>query len=80
MRRVALEDDGVVFYFAYSDVNNVVDSLTVDQMSGSDLVCWLPVTNSAAKLVRLREPATTRFLSTFHDQLPESLVMLTDLK
>ncbi|WZY84755.1 hypothetical protein YC2023_031139 [Brassica napus] len=71
MHRIALEDDGVVFCFAYSDVHNVVDSVTVDQMS---------VTNSAAKLVRLREPATTRFLSTLHDQLHESCFVLPDLK
>lgn len=64
MHGVALEDKEVVFYFAYSDVHiyNVVDSLTMDQMSGRkllhvcprNLACWLPVTNSAAKLFRLQ--------------------------
>lgn len=42
MHRIALEDDGVVFCFAYSDVHNVVDSVTVDQMSGWKLLHVCP--------------------------------------
>lgn len=34
--------DGVVFYFAYSDVHNVVDSVTMDQMSGWKLLHVCP--------------------------------------
>ncbi|KAF2533480.1 hypothetical protein F2Q70_00032548 [Brassica cretica] len=106
--------DGAVFYFAYSDVHNVVDSAArasdntvlvypprstarvMLRVTGSqigwrfilDLYKYLLLAQRESslhkkehsKLVRLREPATTRFLSTLHDQLHESCFVLPDLK